>query len=204
MIFILDNYDSFVFNLARYCEELGQSVTVYRNDALEVSDIARLDPDAILLSPGPGRPKEAGIMVDLIRHFSGAIPILGICLGHQAIGQAFGAEVILAKEPMHGRASQISHEGRGIFHQIPSPLTVARYHSLALSAARMPKELRITARSQDGEIMAVEHVTHPTVGLQFHPESILTQMGHDLIKNFLQYTQNPVLTKPHRSGETAE
>ena len=186
MILILDNYDSFVFNLARYCEELGESVTVYRNDALEIDDIARLDPDAILLSPGPGRPEDAGIMIDLIRHFSGRIPILGICLGHQGIGQAFGADVILAQQPMHGRASQITHHETGIFQSIPSPLKVARYHSLVLSPLSVPHCLRVTAHSEDGEIMAVEHISHPTIGLQFHPESILTEKGHQLLGNFLK------------------
>ena len=186
MILILDNYDSFVFNLARYCEELGESVTVYRNDALEIDDIARLDPDAILLSPGPGRPEDAGIMIDLIRHFSGRIPILGICLGHQGIGQAFGTDVILAQQPMHGRASQITHHETGIFQSIPSPLKVARYHSLVLSPLSVPHCLRVTAHSEDGEIMAVEHISHPTIGLQFHPESILTEKGHQLLGNFLK------------------
>ena len=185
MILILDNYDSFVFNLARYCEELGEAVTVYRNDALDIADIARLDPDAILLSPGPGRPEDAGIMIDLIRHFSGRIPILGICLGHQAIGHAFGAEVIRAKQPMHGRASQISHEETGIFRTISSPLRVARYHSLVVSPQAVPSELIVTAWSEEGEIMALKHATHPTIGLQFHPESILTDYGHTLLNNFL-------------------
>jgi anthranilate/para-aminobenzoate synthase component II len=168
MILILDNYDSFVFNLARYCEELGERVTVYRNDALEVADIARLDPDIILLSPGPGRPEDAGIMIDVIRHFSGHIPILGICLGHQAIGHAFGADVVLARHPMHGRSSHISHGG-------------------------IPTALRVTALSEEKEIMAIEHATHPTVGLQFHPESILTDRGHDLISNFLRLARTSTI-----------
>ncbi|WP_321340444.1 aminodeoxychorismate/anthranilate synthase component II [uncultured Cohaesibacter sp.] len=185
MILILDNYDSFVFNLARYCEELGEPVTVYRNDALDIDDIARLDPDAILLSPGPGRPEDAGIMIELIRHFSGRIPILGICLGYQAIGYAFGAEITLAHKPMHGRASQIRHDETGIFRTIPSPLKVARYHSLVVSPHPVPSDLIVTAWSEDGEVMALKHARHPTIGLQFHPESILTDSGHALLKNFL-------------------
>nr|WP_321459380.1 aminodeoxychorismate/anthranilate synthase component II [uncultured Cohaesibacter sp.] len=190
MILILDNYDSFVFNLARYCEELGEPVTVYRNDTLEVSDIARLAPDAILLSPGPGRPEDAGIMIDLIRHFSGHIPILGICLGHQAIGHAFGGQIVLAREPMHGRASMISHEGKGIFDGIKGPLRVARYHSLVIAQQSMPPALQVTASSEDGEIMAITHRDHITIGLQFHPESILTDKGHDLIANFITMMQH--------------
>nr|WP_319485320.1 aminodeoxychorismate/anthranilate synthase component II [uncultured Cohaesibacter sp.] len=193
MILILDNYDSFVFNLARYCEELGEQITVYRNDALEVADIARLDPDIILLSPGPGRPEDAGIMIDLIRHFSGHIPILGICLGHQAIGHAFGADVVLAHHPMHGRSSHISHGGTGIFEAIETPLQVGRYHSLVLDPATLPAALRVTALSEENEIMAIEHVTHPTIGLQFHPESILTDRGHDLISNFLHLARTSTI-----------
>ncbi|WP_319498137.1 aminodeoxychorismate/anthranilate synthase component II [uncultured Cohaesibacter sp.] len=193
MILILDNYDSFVFNLARYCEELGERITVYRNDALEVADIARLDPDIILLSPGPGRPEDAGIMIDVIRHFSGHIPILGICLGHQAIGHAFGADVVLASHPMHGRSSRINHGCTGIFEAIETPLQVGRYHSLVLDPATIPTALRVTALSEEKEIMAIEHVTHPTIGLQFHPESILTDRGHDLISNFLHLARTSTI-----------
>lgn len=185
MILILDNYDSFVFNLTRYCEELGRLAIVYRNDALSVADIARLEPDAILISPGPGRPEDAGISVELIRHLSGRIPILGICLGHQAIGHAFGGEIRRAKEPMHGRSSIIQHDGAGIFAGLPAPLAVGRYHSLVIAPETIPQELTVTARSETGEIMALAHKTHPTVGLQFHPESILTDAGHTLLENFL-------------------
>nr|WP_321444312.1 aminodeoxychorismate/anthranilate synthase component II [uncultured Cohaesibacter sp.] len=186
MILILDNYDSFVFNLARYCEELGQQVAVYRNDALSLNDVARLDPDAILLSPGPGRPEDAGIMIDLIKTFSGRIPILGICLGHQAIGAAFGGIVTHATEPMHGRASALSHDGTGLFAGLPNPLTVGRYHSLVVAPDPLPDVLTVTARSQTGEIMGLRHKSHPTHGLQFHPESILTDHGHNLLKHFLE------------------
>lgn len=186
MILILDNYDSFVFNLARYCEELGEKVAVYRNDALSLTDIARLDPDHILLSPGPGRPEDGGIMLDVIKSFSGRIPILGICLGHQAIGAAFGGIVTHASEPMHGRSSQITHDNAGLFAGLPNPLTVGRYHSLVVTPDGLPDSLSVTARSQGGEIMALRHANHPTYGLQFHPESILTEHGHDLLKHFLE------------------
>ncbi|MCT4655322.1 MAG: aminodeoxychorismate/anthranilate synthase component II [Cohaesibacter sp.] len=186
MILILDNYDSFVFNLARYFEELGEQVTTYRNDALSLDMIARLNPDAILLSPGPCTPAEAGITIDVIKHFSGLIPILGICLGHQAIGAAFGGRITRAKEPMHGRATQLEHSGTGIFNEIPSPFRVARYHSLVIEPSTLKAPLQVTARSPVGEIMAVEHLTHPTYGLQFHPESVLTDHGHQLLKNFLE------------------
>lgn len=185
MILILDNYDSFVFNLARYCEELGEKTTVYRNDALSVDDIARLDPDAILLSPGPGRPEDGGIMIDLLHALSGRLPILGICLGHQAIGAAFGGKIVHAVEPMHGRASPIQHENSDIFSNLPNPLTVGRYHSLVVDPDTLPACLSVTARSEAGEIMGLAHKQHPTYGVQFHPESILTDHGHTMIKRFL-------------------
>lgn len=185
MILILDNYDSFVFNLARYCEELGEMVTVYRNDALSIEDVARLNPDTILLSPGPGRPEDAGIMVELVRTFSGRIPILGICLGHQAIGHAFGAEITHAREPMHGRSSMLDHKGDGIFKGLPCPLPVGRYHSLVIAPETLPDCLDVTAQSTGGEIMSIQHTDHLTFGLQFHPETILTQNGHQLLHNFL-------------------
>jgi anthranilate synthase/aminodeoxychorismate synthase-like glutamine amidotransferase len=186
MILILDNYDSFVFNLARYFEELDQKVTVYRNDALSLDGIARLDPTALVLSPGPCAPQQAGICLEAIRHFSGKLPILGICLGHQAIGEAFGGIVSHAIEPMHGRASHLKHKGNGLFNQIPSPFAVARYHSLIVENRTLPDCLEVTVKSDKGEIMALRHKDHPTFGLQFHPESILTQHGHDLLRNFLE------------------
>lgn len=190
MILILDNYDSFVFNLARYFEELGETIAVYRNDALACEDIARLSPDALLLSPGPGRPEDAGILVEAIRHFSGHVPILGICLGHQAIGEAFGATVTRAKEPMHGRASQLNHDGTEMFKGLPAPFAIGRYHSLIVDPSTIPQELRVTARSEKQEIMALSHRSDPTYGLQFHPESILTEHGHQLLKNFLELSHD--------------
>ena len=188
MILILDNYDSFVFNLVRYCQELGETTSVYRNDALSLEDVARLDPDAILLSPGPGRPEQAGIMVKLIKQFSGRIPILGVCLGHQAIGAAFRAQIIKAREPMHGRSSLIRHDGKTPFENIASPLQIGRYHSLVIDPASVTEDLHVTAWSEAGEIMAVRHQSHPTIGVQFHPESILTKQGHAMLENFLRQT----------------
>ena len=189
MILILDNYDSFVFNLARYCEELGEKAAVYRNDALNVDDVARLDPDAILLSPGPGRPENAGILVELVKVLSGRIPILGICLGHQAIGAAFGGTVTHGFESMHGRSSSITHEGANLFEGLPNPLTVGRYHSLVVAPDDLPDALHVTAWSEGGEIMAFAHKHHPTFGVQFHPESILTDQGHALLQRFLELSR---------------
>ena len=183
-LLILDNYDSFVFNIVRYCEELGATTRVKRNDALTINDIDALDPDAIILSPGPCGPDEAGISLELIKRFSGRIPILGVCLGHQCIGAAFGGTVIRAKTPMHGRASPILHDGTGVFDHLPNPFEAGRYHSLIVD---LPEEsaLKVTAKSPDGEIMGLSHRTHPTHGVQFHPESVLTTHGYEVIDNFL-------------------
>ena len=183
-LLILDNYDSFVFNIVRYCEELGATTRVKRNDTLTINDIDALDPDAIILSPGPCGPDEAGISLELIKRFSGRIPILGVCLGHQCIGAAFGGTVIRAKTPMHGRASPILHDGTGVFDHLPNPFEAGRYHSLIVD---LPEEsaLKVTAKSPDGEIMGLSHRTHPTHGVQFHPESVLTTHGYEVIDNFL-------------------
>jgi anthranilate synthase component 2/para-aminobenzoate synthetase component 2 len=186
MILILDNYDSFVFNIVRYCEELGAETRVARNDAVSVDEMIKLNPGGIIISPGPCGPNEAGISLDLIRTLSGRVPILGVCLGHQCIGQAFGGFVTRAERPMHGIASKIDHEGTDVFAGLPNPFDAGRYHSLIVELPKAESVLRVTARSEEGEIMGLVHKTHPTFGVQFHPESVLTQHGHTLIDNFLK------------------
>lgn len=187
MIAIIDNYDSFVFNIARYFRELGEETEVVRNDIISVSDLARLKPRAVVISPGPCTPIEAGISTAVVRELSGRVPILGVCLGHQCIGSVFGGRVVRARRPMHGRSSQITHDGRGLFTGLPSPLCVGRYHSLVVELDELcPLNLMVTARSAEGEIMAVSHRYQPTYGVQFHPESILTQQGRVLLTNFLR------------------
>ena len=187
MILILDNYDSFVFNIVRYCEELGAETLVRRNDQGDLTYIEALYPDAIIISPGPCGPNEAGLSVPIIERFSGKVPLLGVCLGHQCIGAAFGGTVTRAKRPMHGIASEINHDGTGVFADLPQTFPVGRYHSLIVTLEdEAISPLRITARSDDGEIMGLAHRTHPTFGVQFHPESILTAPGHQLISNFLK------------------
>ena len=186
MILLIDNYDSFVYNLARYLVELGCETRVVRNDALTVAQVNDLNPQAIIISPGPCTPLEAGISIDLIREASDTIPVLGVCLGHQAIAAALGGKVIRAAEPVHGRTSMINHSGRELFAGIPSPLRVARYHSLIVEEASLPSDLIITARTFDGVVMGLRHQSRPLYGVQFHPESVLTQFGRPLLANFLQ------------------
>ena len=187
MVLIIDNYDSFVFNVARYCEELGQQTTVVRNDKISLGDIEEMDPSFIVVSPGPGAPPEAGVSMAVIRALSGRIPILGVCLGHQCVGAAFGGDIVQAKAPMHGRPSLIEHSGRALFASIPTPLRVGRYHSLIVKPKpEMLHALAVDALSPEGEIMALSHRSHPTFGVQFHPESILTDFGHALLANFLR------------------
>ena len=181
MILIIDNYDSFVHNIARYFRELGAHVNVVRNDEVPV----RMHCKGIVISPGPCTPNEAGASMDVIKQYSGEIPILGVCLGHQAIGQVFGGRVVRAREPMHGEASQIQHEGTGVFAGLPQGFAVGRYHSLIVEDVE-DTELNVTARSETGEIMGLQHVAHPTFGVQFHPESILTEHGYDILRNFLK------------------
>ena len=185
MILLLDNYDSFVYNLSRYVRELGEDPVVVRNDAISVEDIRELAPSHIIVSPGPCSPSEAGISVDLIRDLGEHTPVLGVCLGHQAIGAAYGAEIVRARKPMHGKTSRIHHDGSELFAGVPSPFIATRYHSLVIAPDSLPPELRVTATSEDGEIMAVAHRTHPVVGVQFHPESALTEHGYWLIDHFL-------------------
>jgi anthranilate synthase/aminodeoxychorismate synthase-like glutamine amidotransferase len=185
MIVLIDNYDSFVHNLARYFEELGQATLVVRNDAVGVDDVRRMDPAAIVISPGPCTPTEAGISLELIRALSPEVPMLGVCLGHQAIAQALGGRVIRGAEPVHGRTSPIIHDGLRLFAGLPNPLRATRYHSLIVEERSLPAELRIIARTADGTPMALEHVSRWLFGVQFHPESILTEAGHRLLGNFL-------------------
>jgi anthranilate synthase component 2 len=185
MLLMIDNYDSFTYNLVQYLGELGADVHVHRNDAITLGEIAAWEPELIVISPGPCTPNEAGISVPLIQRFAGRIPILGVCLGHQAIGQAFGARIVRAQRVMHGKLSPISHDGRGVFAGVPSPFAATRYHSLAIERASLPAALEVTATADDGEIMGVRHRELAVEGVQFHPEAILTEHGKRLLANFL-------------------
>ena len=190
-VLVIDNYDSFVFNLVQYLGELGAEPIVHRNDEIDLAGIEALDPDAILISPGPGTPSDAGISCDVIREWSGRRPILGVCLGHQGIGQAYGGDVVRAKTIMHGKTSRIRHEGQGVFAGLPDAYEATRYHSLVVDRGTLPASLEITAWTEDetggfDEIMGLRHREHPVEGVQFHPESILTEHGHALLKNFLE------------------
>jgi anthranilate synthase component 2 len=185
MVLMLDNYDSFTWNLVQYLGELGAAVKVVRNDALSVDEIEALHPERLVISPGPCTPSEAGISVPLVRRFAGQVPILGVCLGHQAIGQAFGGRVVRAVRVMHGKLSSIVHDGRGVFADVPSPFNATRYHSLALERATLPPDLDITATAEDGEIMGVRHREFAVEGVQCHPEAILTEHGRKVLANFL-------------------
>jgi anthranilate synthase component 2 len=187
MLLMIDNYDSFTYNLVQYLGELGQEVKVVRNDEMTVEAIEKLAPERLVLSPGPCTPNEAGISLALIKRFAGRVPILGVCLGHQAIGQAFGGRIIHAKTLMHGKVSSIHHTGAGVFRGLPTPYDATRYHSLAIERESCPAELEVTAWTDDGEIMGVRHRSLPVEGVQFHPESILTQHGHALLANFLTH-----------------
>jgi para-aminobenzoate synthetase component II len=185
MILIIDNYDSFVFNVARYFEELGERVSVIRNDEITPQDVKA---KALVISPGPCTPREAGVSGDMVRQLSGRLPILGICLGHQVIGDVFGARVKRARKPLHGEASDIEHDGQGIFAGLPQNFVAGRYHSLIVDEVE-GTPLRITARAENGEVMGLQHESHPTFGVQFHPESILTEHGYEMLRNFLKVTQ---------------
>jgi anthranilate synthase component 2 len=186
MLLMIDNYDSFTYNLVQYFGELGEKVVVYRNDEITLERIAELKPERIVVSPGPCTPKEAGVSVPLIQRFAGEIPILGVCLGHQSIGQAFGGHIVHAQQLMHGKTSQIHHRDEGVFKGLPEPFRATRYHSLVIERGTLPACLEVTAWTDDGEIMGVRHRTLPVEGVQFHPESILTEHGHQLLKNFLE------------------
>jgi len=185
MLLMIDNYDSFTYNLVQYFGELGEDVRVYRNDQITLAEIGAMKPDHIVVSPGPCSPAEAGISVPLIQEFAGRFPILGVCLGHQSIGAAFGGRIVHAKQLMHGKTSSVHHSDVGVFRGLPQPLTATRYHSLAIERETMPSALEITAWTEDGEIMGVRHRSLAVEGVQFHPESILTELGHALLRNFL-------------------
>ncbi len=185
MLLMIDNYDSFTYNLVQYFGELGQEVLTVRNDELDLQAIAALRPERIVISPGPCSPTEAGVSVPVLQYFAGRLPILGVCLGHQAIGAAFGGTIVRAKQIMHGKTSPVSHDGRGVFADLPSPYTVVRYHSLAIERDSLPACLEISAQTEDGEIMGVRHRHFAIEGVQFHPESIETEHGHKLLQNFL-------------------
>jgi len=193
MILMIDNYDSFTYNLVQYLGELGEELVVKRNDEITLEEIEAMAPTYLMISPGPCTPNEAGISLKAIEYFAGKIPILGVCLGHQAIAQVFGGEVIRAKTLMHGKTSSITHEGLGLFNDLPSPIDVTRYHSLIVDENSFPNQLQVTAWTSDGEIMALKHKTLPIEGVQFHPESIMSQFGKEMLKNFLE------LYKPSRS-----
>ena len=185
MLLMIDNYDSFTYNLVQYLGELGQDIRVFRNDRITPEEISELRPERIVISPGPGTPRDAGISVDLIRKLAGRLPILGVCLGHQAIGEAFGGRVVQAPRLMHGKTSVIQHDGRTVYGGLPNPFEATRYHSLIVDRESLPPVLEISAETKEGEIMGLRHRDHPIEGVQFHPESILTKAGMDLLKNFL-------------------
>ena len=185
MIAVIDNYDSFTYNLVQYVGALGEEVIVHRNDAISVAELLKLSPDGVLISPGPGEPKDAGISEDVIRAFSGVVPVLGVCLGHQGIGEVFGGRVIRAPRLMHGKTSPILHKGRGLFAGLDNPFEATRYHSLIVEKESLPAVLESVAWTPEGELMGIKHTTHETWGVQFHPESVLTQQGMKLVENFL-------------------
>ena len=202
MITIIDNYDSFTYNLVQYLKEMGPDVAVHRNDEITLDEVATQNPSGIVISPGPGRPENAGLTLEIIRRFSGRVPILGVCLGHQAIGHAFGAEIVSAKRLMHGKTSTVEAVGQGLYQGIRKPFQAMRYHSLAVARETLPACLTITSESEDGEIMGIRHTDHPTEGIQFHPESIMTPVGKRLLRNFLKMTANNHKENRHVQGES--
>jgi para-aminobenzoate synthetase component II len=189
MILVIDNYDSFVYNLAQFLGELGWEPIVYRNDKITLAKIEELSPSHIVISPGPCTPLEAGISNDIVKHFAGRIPILGVCLGHQCIGHVFGGEIVRADLPLHGKTSFIQHDGRTIYRNVPNPFEAGRYHSLVIKPGTLPPSVEVAAHTDSGEIMGVRHIKYVVEGVQFHPESVLTPIGHDLLRNFLSYSR---------------
>lgn len=190
MLLFIDNYDSFTYNIVQYFAELGQEVAVRRNDDITLEEIEALNPQYLVIGPGPCSPKEAGISVAAMRHFAGRLPIMGVCLGHQTIGEAFGGRIVRAKTLMHGKVSPVSHSGKGMFKGLPNPVTCTRYHSLVIERGTLPECLEVTAWTEDGEIMGVRHKEYAVEGVQFHPEALLTEYGHDMLNNFLIEFQN--------------
>ncbi|ENX8749028.1 aminodeoxychorismate/anthranilate synthase component II [Neisseria gonorrhoeae] len=190
MLLFIDNYDSFTYNIVQYFAELGQEVAVRRNDDITLEEIEALNPQYLVIGPGPCSPKEAGISVEAMRHFAGRLPIMGVCLGHQTIGEAFGGRIVRAKTLMHGKVSPVSHSGKGMFKGLPNLVTCTRYHSLVIDRNTMPECLEVTAWTEDGEIMGVRHKEYAVEGVQFHPEALLTEHGHDMLNNFLVEFQN--------------
>lgn len=190
MVLVIDNYDSFTYNLVQYLGEIGEQVEVFRNDKITLEQIRQLQPDHILISPGPCTPNEAGVSLELIEAFKGQFPIFGVCLGHQAIGQAFGGDVVRAERLMHGKTSLIEHDGKSVFQGLPNPFTATRYHSLIVKRETLPDCLEISAQTKEGEIMGIRHKQYAIEGVQFHPESIITDHGHQLLRNFIQHTQS--------------
>lgn len=186
MILMIDNFDSFTYNLVQYLEMLNEKVIVKRNNEIKIEEIEKLNPEIIVISPGPGNPKEAGITLDVIKYFKGKIPILGICLGHQSIGEIFGGKIIKAKEPIHGKVYPITHNNKGVFKNLKNPLNVTRYHSLIIERESLPEELEITGKTESGEIMGIKHKKYLIEGVQFHPEAILTECGLEILNNFLE------------------
>ncbi|WP_461828848.1 anthranilate synthase component II [Aquifex sp.] len=194
-ILMIDNYDSFTYNLVQYLGSLGAEVIVKRNDEIAPEEVREINPEGIVISPGPCTPKEAGVSVEVIKRYYKEYPILGVCLGHQSIGYAFGGNIVRAKRLMHGKTSEITHTGEGVFKDIPSPFTAVRYHSLVIDEKTLPKELKVTARSEDGEIMGVQHVKYPVYGVQFHPESVLSEHGMKILENFLNIVREHLKQK---------
>jgi len=191
MILVIDNYDSFTYNLVQYLGEMGEELVVYRNDEITVDEIERMSPDRIVISPGPCTPREAGVSVETIRRLAGKVPLLGVCLGHQSIGAAFGGEIVRARAPMHGKTSLIHHDGKGVFCGLENPFVATRYHSLVIRRESVPECLKVSAWTEDGEIMGVRHREFPVEGVQFHPESILTRAGKELLRNFVSGAWEP-------------
>ena len=190
MFLMIDNYDSFVYNLVRYFEELGEEILIYRNDKISLADIERINPEAIIISPGPKSPEVAGICMEIVEYFKGSIPILGICLGHQVIGKVFGGKIVEGYQPVHGKVFEILHSGKYMFKNIVSPMKVTRYHSLVIERASLPEVLEITSDTEDGVIMGIRHKNYLIEGVQFHPEAELTEYGHEILKNFINEVRN--------------